>query len=350
MVLLRCRYISEPHQNPAPIPVEFAERERFLIPFTRRRAGITACIARQALPRHAAMSAARRLTLPHALLALVVVAMWGSNFVVIRHGLDVLPPLLFATLRFSFAVLPAIFFLPRPAVPWRNLAAYGVLMGVGQFALLYLAIGSRNAPYISPGLASLVIQTQVFFTLVMAMRLTHEMMRPHQWLALALAAAGIVVIGAHTDSHTTVLGLLTILGAAFFWSCANMVGKHAGRVNMLAYMVWTSVFAVPPLLALSLAFEGPARMAESLAQSGLETWGAVLWQAFGNTLFGYTVWGWLLSRYMAATVVPMALLVPVFGMSASAWLLGEPLPLWKFVAGALVLSGLALNLLWPQRR
>jgi len=292
------------------------------------------------------MSASRRLPITHALLALAVVAIWGSNFVVIKLGLAVLPPLLFATLRFSFAVLPAIFFLPRPPVDWRNLAAYGVLIGVGQFGLLYLAMGSQ----ISPGLASLVIQTQVFFTLLLAMRMTHEMVRPHQWLALALAACGIAVIVMHTDGHTTVLGLAIVLVAALSWACANMVGKHAGRVNMLAYMVWTSVFAVPPLLLLSLLVEGPQRIAEGLAHADAGTWAAVLWQSLGNTLFGYGVWGWLLSRHLAATVVPMALLVPIFGMSASAWVLGESLPLWKFVAGALVLSGLALNLLWPQRR
>lgn len=279
----------------------------------------------------------------HLLLALVVVAIWGSNFVVIKFALAQLPPLLFAALRFSLAVLPAIVFLPRPAVPWRNLAAYGVLIGVGQFALLYLAIRSE----ISPGLASLVVQTQVLFTLLLAMRLAHEKVQGFQWLALACAAAGIGVIGLHTDGSTTVLGLLMILTAAFAWACANIVGKRAGQVNMLAYMVWTSVFAVPPLLALSLLVEGPTAIWRGLQAADAATWAAVVWQSLGNTLFGYGVWGWLLARHPAATIVPMALLVPVFGMSSAALLLGEPLPAWKLIAAALVMSGLALNLLWP---
>lgn len=282
----------------------------------------------------------------HALLALAVVAIWGSNFVVIKLALAALPPLLFAALRFSLAVLPAIFFLPRPPAAWRNLAAYGLLIGVGQFGLLYLAMRSQ----ISPGLASLVIQTQVFFTLLLAMRLTREPVRPHQWLALALAAGGIAVITLHSDGHTTPLGLLMVLAAALCWAGANIVGKHAGRVNMLAYMVWTSLFAVPPLLLLALLVEGPQAIADGLARADAGTWAAVLWQALGNTLFGYGAWSWLLARHLAANVVPMALLVPVFGMSASAWWLGEALPAWKFGAAALVLGGLALNLLWPQRR
>ncbi|MBB4843051.1 O-acetylserine/cysteine efflux transporter [Paucibacter oligotrophus] len=287
-----------------------------------------------------------RLPFKHFLLALAVVAIWGSNFVVIRLGLNALPPLLFATLRFSFAVLPAIFFLKKPDLPWRNLAAYGLLIGVGQFGLLFLAMRSQ----ISPGLASLVIQTQVFFTLMLSMRVNKERVQPFQWLALGLAASGIGVIASHTDGSATPLGLLMILLAAFSWACANMVGKRAGRVNMLAYMVWTSVFAVPPLLILSLLFEGPALMGQGLARADGVTWAAVLWQALGNTLFGYGVWGWLLARHAAATIVPMALLVPVFGMSTAAWALGESLPAWKLIAAALVLSGLALNLLWPLAR
>lgn len=294
------------------------------------------------------MSPSTSLPFKHFLLALAVVAIWGSNFVVIRLGLNALPPLLFAALRFGFAVLPAIFFLKKPDLTWRLLASYGLLIGVGQFGLLFLAMRGPNAA-ISPGLASLVIQTQVFFTLMLAMRVTREMVKPYQWLALLLAAAGIGVIASHTDGSATPLGLVMILAAAFSWACANMVGKRAGRVNMLAFMVWTSVFAVPPLLLLSLIFEGPALMAQGLARADGLTWAAVLWQAVGNTLFGYGVWGWLLARHAAATIVPMALLVPVFGMSTAAWVLGESLPGWKLLAAGLVLGGLALNLLWPLR-
>lgn len=291
------------------------------------------------------MSSASTMPARHFMLALAVVAIWGSNFVVIKLALGVLPPLLFAALRFAFAVLPAVLFLPRPDVGWRNLAAYGLLIGVGQFGVLYLAMRAQ----ISPGLASLVVQTQVFFTLLLAMQVAREKVQGYQWLALLLAAGGIGVIAVHTDGSTTVPGVAMVLFAAFCWACANIVGKRAGRVNMLAYMVWTSVFAVPPLILLSLWVEGPAAIATGLREATPGTWAAVLWQSFGNTLFGYGLWSWLLARHAAATVVPMALLVPIFGMGCSTLLLGEALPGWKLGAAALVLSGLALNLLWPLR-
>src|SRR5205814_4868750 len=125
------------------------------------------------------------------------------------------------------------------------------------------------------------------------------------------------------------------------------VARRAGSATVLAYVVWASVFSVPPLLLLSLLFEGPAAMWQGLRQADAATWMAVLWQSVGNTLFGYAAWAWLLSRHPAATVSPMALLVPVFGMAASAAWLGEPLPAWKLAAAALVIAGLGLNVLWP---
>ncbi|WP_353208220.1 EamA family transporter [Sphingorhabdus sp.] len=280
----------------------------------------------------------------HLLLAIAVMAVWGTNFVVIKLALTHLPPLWLATLRFTCAFLPAAFFLKRPAVPVSNLAAYGILIGAGQFGLLFLAMKS----YITPGLASLVVQIQVFFTIALSMRLTGERVRGFQWAALGLATSGLAVILTHSDGSATPLGLILVVMAAFCWSSGNMVSRAAGKVDMLAYVVWASIFAVPPLLILALLFEGaPAFMAGAQAATAT-TWAAVVWQAVGNTMFGYGIWGWLLARHPAATVAPMALLVPIFGMGASALFLGEPLQSWKLLAAALVMGGLALSLLWPR--
>lgn len=286
------------------------------------------------------------LPLRHFLLALAVVAVWGTNFVVIKLALGHLPPLLFAALRFTLALFPAVFLLPKPSVGWRNLALYGVLIGVGQFGLLYLAING----HISPGIASLVVQTQVFFTIGLSMRMSGERVQTFQWLALLLATAGIATIGLHTDGSTTFLGLALVLGAALSWAGGNIAAKEGKPGHMLAYVVWSSAYAVPPLFVLSYVFEGGDAIASGLLQADWTVWAAVAWQSWGNTLFGYAAWGWLLARHPAATITPMALLVPVFGMCASAWWLGESLPAWKLIAAALVMGGLAVNLLWPTLR
>ena len=282
----------------------------------------------------------------HLLLAVAVVAVWGTNFVVIKLGLAQLPPLLFAALRFALAALPAVLLLRRPAVGWGNLAAYGVLIGAGQFGLLFMAMRAD----ITPGLASLVIQSQVFLTIGLAMLLSGDRPQRHQWVATALAAAGIGWIALHGGGSATPLGLAMVGLAALSWAAGNLVSRAAGRVDMLAYVAWSSLFGVPPLVLLSLGFEGWPRMQAGLAGAGWSTWAAVLWQSLGNTLFGYGAWAWLLSRYAAASVTPMALLVPVFGMTASAWWLGEPLPGWKLLAAALVMLGLGVNIAWPRWR
>ena len=289
---------------------------------------------------------AAQLSAAHVLLALAVMFVWGTNFVIVKLALAHLPPLLMAALRFLLAALPLVFVLPRPRVPWRNLAAYGLIIGAGQFGLMFFAM----TRYISPGLASLVVQTQVFFTIGLAIFASGERVRPFQIVATLVAVAGLAIIGSHTDGHTTTAGVLMVLGGSLAWALGNMVSRAAGRVNVLAYMAWSSLFAVPPLVAMSLALEGWPRIVAGLHDADGFTWGAVLWQSVGNTMFGYGAWAWLLARYPAAAVSPFALLVPVFGMGAAALWLGEPMPAWKLLATALVLGGLALNVLWPRWR
>lgn len=284
------------------------------------------------------------LSFPHAVLALAVMAVWGTNFVIMRIGLDHLPPLLFATLRFAMVVFPVILFLPRPAAPWRRLVGYGLAIGVGQFGLLFIALNQG----LSPGLASLVMQAQVFFTIGLSMLSTSERLRGFQWAALLLSVAGILIIGVNGGGEATPIGLSLALVAAFGWAIGNTIQRQDAGANMLAYVVWSSLFAVPPLALLSLTFEGWPAISAGLQAADAATWSAVAWQALGNSLFGYSAWGWLLGRYPAASVAPMSLLVPIFGIAASVWWLGEPLQGWKIAAGLLVLAGLALNLLWPR--
>jgi len=280
----------------------------------------------------------------HALLALSVVAIWGSNFVVMKWALAAFSPIWLAALRFSLAALPLLW-IARPAAPWRILAGYGLLIGVGQFGLLFWALQSA----ISPGMASLVVQSQVFLTLLLGLLLRGQRLRAMQGLALALAASGIAWIAWQLDGAASPLGLALVLGAALSWAVANLVGQAAGKVDMLGFMVWSSACAAPALIALALVFEGPQALWTGVQAAQWDSWLAVLWQAVGNTLYGYGVWGWLLARHTAVQVVPMALLVPVFGMGCSAWWLGESLAAWKLQGAALVLAGLGLNL-WAQWR
>lgn len=218
------------------------------------------------------------------------------------------------------------------------------MTGLGQFGVMYYAVNSQ----ISPGLASLVVQTQVFFTVGFAMFFAKERLRLYQVVSLMVAMVGLLIIALHTDATTTFLGLALVVFAGLSWGAANTVSRQAGNINMLSYVVWASAFSIPPLLLLSLVFEGGwTQIQGSIASASLGAWAGVLWQSWGNTLFGYAAWGWLLSKHPAAVVAPAPLLVPIFGMGASAFFLSEPLPAWKIVAAGLVIAGLVVNLFWP---
>ncbi len=280
-----------------------------------------------------------KLKITHLALALLIVFIWGSNFAVIKFALLQMPPFLMAFLRFTLAFLPAAFFIPPPRVKLQNLALYGLLIGLGQFGLLFFAIHR----YISPGMASLVIQTQVFFTIGFTVLLEGEKVSRLQCLALLLALSGLFVVGVYSDHETTLMGLLLILLAALCWSLGNLTAKKSDSTNFFQYVVWSSLFSCFPLMFMSLYFEGWALIAQSLSSANLEVWCAVVWQAWGNTLLGYAGWAWLLSLYPSALISPLALLVPLFGMGASRIFLGEALSNWKLMAVGLIFLGLVIN-------
>lgn len=286
------------------------------------------------------------MTIKHQLLALLVTFIWGTNFVFIKYGLDDFPSFLFAAMRFSIAAIPLVFFFPKPNVDWRLIAAYGLFIGVGQFGILFWAMRSD----ISPGLASLVIQSQAFFTILLAGLLMSEKIRILQMIALAISVLGILLIFFNTDGEITKLGLMLTLFGAASWACGNLVIKKVGSVDIIAFIAWSSLFAAVPLLLLSFYLEGSERIVESIVQASWLGWLALIWQTVGNTLIGYGLWNVLLREYSAIVVVPWSLLVPVFGMSASFLVLGESMPLWKLTAGALIISGLILNTYASRRK
>src|SRR5471030_1549807 len=200
--------------------------------------------------------------LTHLFLALAVVAVWGTNFVVIRLGLDAFAPYTFAALRYTFSFLPFIFFIPRPAMTWGKLALFGVMIGVGQFGLLFWAMRSD----ISPGLASLVIQSQVFFTIGLSAVLYRERLKALQWPAFALAVGGLAIVASHVSATAgvTLFGVVLVIGAAMSWSVCNLVARAAGRVDALGFMVWSSPFAAVPLWIITLLQNGSASVGDSL--------------------------------------------------------------------------------------
>ncbi|MBH3338784.1 EamA family transporter [Pseudomonas mendocina] len=278
------------------------------------------------------------------LLALLVIVVWGLNFVVIKVGLHGMPPMLMGALRFLLAAFPAILFVRRPQVPLRWMLAYGMTISLGQFAFLFYAM------YVGmpAGLASLVLQSQAFFTLFFAALFLGERLRGSNLFGLLVAASGLVLIGLQGGQAMTLAGFALTIAAASMWALGNVVTRKLGKVNLVGLVVWGSLIPPLPFLALSLWLEGPELISQSLRNLNLDSMLVLAYLAFGATILGYGLWSRLLSRYPASQVAPFSLLVPVVGISSSALLLGERLGGLQMVGAVLVMAGLLINV-WGGR-
>lgn len=278
------------------------------------------------------------------LLALLVIIVWGLNFVVIKVGLHGMPPMLMGALRFMLAAFPAILFVRRPQVPLRWMLAYGMTISVGQFAFLFYAM------YVGmpAGLASLMLQSQAFFTLFFAALFLGERLRGSNLFGLLVAASGLVLIGLQGGQAMTLAGFALTIAAASMWALGNVVTRKLGKVNLVGLVVWGSLIPPLPFLALSLWLEGPELISQSLRSLSLDSLLVLAYLAFGATILGYGLWSRLLSLYPASQVAPFSLLVPVVGISSSALLLGERLGGLQMVGAALVMAGLLINV-WGGR-
>lgn len=277
------------------------------------------------------------------LLALGVILLWGLNFVAIKWGVAEVSPFLLTALRYLGCALPAVFFIRRPAVSWQLLVAYGLSVGVLQFGLLFTAI-ELGMP---AGLASLVMQMQVFFTLALAMLFLGERPAPVQLAGAGVALLGLGTIGSEHVGGAVLIPLLLTVAASGFWGISNIVTKRAGKVDMLAFVVWGSLVPPLPMLVLSLVFEGPGALL-ALPTISLQALGSAAFIAYGSTLLGYGGWAVLLGRHPASLVAPFSLLVPVVGFAAAFVFLGEVVSPLEIAGSLLIFCGLLLSVFGPR--
>ncbi|MDZ7321060.1 O-acetylserine/cysteine exporter [Kosakonia sacchari] len=279
------------------------------------------------------------------LLAMLVVVAWGLNFVVIKVGLHNMPPLMLAGLRFALVAFPAILFVARPKVPLRLLLGYGLTISFGQFAFLFCAI-KFGMP---AGLASLVLQAQAFFTIILGAGVFGERLQIKQLVGITLAVLGVLVLieSSLNGQHVPLLGFLLTLAGAFCWACGNIFNKkimqHSSRPAIMSLVVWSALIPIVPFMVASLIFDGPALMLQSVVSIDFTTLLSLVYLAFVATILGYGIWGTLLGRYETWRVAPLSLLVPVVGMASAALLLGETLSALQLVGAVLVMAGLYIN-------
>lgn len=290
------------------------------------------------------MTKINQLSSKHLLLALGTVLIWGLNFIAIYLGLKGFPPFLLCALRFGLSAFPWVFILPRPKAPLKHIIGYGIFTFALQFGFLFSGIYLG----LSPGLSSLIIQVQVFFSIGLAVMFFQD--KPSLWKIYGslISFIGIAIVGAHVSGGTSFLGLVLVLLAALSWAMGNMFTKKVDAKSSLSLVVWGNLVAFPFMAVFSLLMEGPDLILTSLQNVSWLTVGAIVYIVYLSSHIGYGAWGFLLKTYPTATVVPFTLLVPVIGFLGSVVFLGEELTSWKILASFFVMAGLVFNLLEKQ--
>jgi O-acetylserine/cysteine efflux transporter len=241
------------------------------------------------------------------------------------------PPLLFAAIRFAAVAVPAAAFVRRPAVPWRTVVGIGAFMSLGQFGLLY----SSMAAGMPAGLAALVLQAQVIFTVLIAAAALREHPTRRQLAGVVVGAAGLLVVGLGRGGHVPFGALLLCLAAALSWGFGNVVARRAGGASGLSLTVWSALVVPVPLLGLSLLVDGPHEVGSALAGFGWHAVLSTLYTVGLASLVGYSIFNALLGRNPASSVVPFVLIAPPVAM-LSAWLLRDEVPNAAELAGGIV--------------
>ena len=280
-----------------------------------------------------------KIPIAHVLLALMVVTIWGVNFIFVKLSLEEISPLLLCALRFLLASVPAIFFIRFPSAPFKTVAAYGLIMFALQFGFLFVGMSVG----MTPGMASLILQVQVFFSLFFAALFLGEKPSVLQVGGALVSFSGIVVVAMHFDSNVSLLGFFAILAAASTWGVGNLITKKLHKVNMISLVIWGSFIACFPMILISLYFEGTEAIVYSINHLSWVGSGSLFYIVYASTWVGYGVWNWLLSRHPVSTVVPFTLLVPIVGLLTSVCFFGETLESWKAIAALLVVGGLCIN-------
>lgn len=277
------------------------------------------------------------------LVGLTIMCLWGFNFSVIKLGADQINPIVLTTLRFTFAVLPVIFFIRYPRVKLRYLIGYGITFGVGVWGMMTSAISLG----VSAGMAGVLMDLSLISSLLIGWFVLKERITIRQYIGAVLILIGVLASLGLQDGSVPLAGLLLVLIGAISWSVIGLIVKLAKPEQVFAFSVWGMLFAPVPLALLALVSYGPEVFTALPAQMNTSVWFSVLFQAYPTTLLGYWVWNRLIAKYPLSTVAPLTMLTPVFGLLGSMLFHGELVDNTKLLACGFILLGFLIGQ-WQQ--
>ena len=268
------------------------------------------------------------------MLLVLICLVWGYSNVLskIIVGHWNVPPWWYAALRFAIvSVVTLPWLLPMPRPRWR-IVLIALLMGAGNFALLF--VGLRTA---SPSAAAVVIQIGVPFTTLLSVVMLGERIRWRRALGITLTLAGVLLVVWHPGGIALSSGLWFIIGAAATGSFGAVLMKQVEDVAPLRFQAWVGLVSFIPLAIASALFER-GQIATSVA-AGWPFVGALLFAALVVSVLGHTSYYGLIRRYEANLLAPLTLMTPLFTIAFGVAITGDRLDAQMIGGSALALVG-----------
>jgi len=273
------------------------------------------------------------------IIAILITFMWGVNFSFIKLGLASLDPFMLAGLRFFLCAIPLVFFIKKPDVKFIYIVLYGLFFGVGLWGILYVGMHFG----ISAGVASIVLQLGVFFTVILSYLILKEKIDIYNKIGFILALLGVLLVFFVTDGTVTVLGMMFVILSAVSWAILNIIIKKAQTKNVFAFLIWSTLFPPIPLFLLAYFMQGDIVFINFFDNIDTNAIISILFQVYPTTLLGYWAWNSLLTKYPLSIISPLSLLIPIFGLLGSFVLFNEEIGIYKIIASLIILLGLLIN-------
>ncbi len=261
--------------------------------------------------------------------AVLVPLLWGVQYVVIKMGLAVFPPLFFVGLRFAAV---SIILIPFVGFPTKR--------ELGLFMLISVFIGGLNFGLVFVGLAhglasvtGVANQLWTPFTLLLAWPLLGERPSMRVIMGVVIAFCGVVLTVVDPDVPVPVVPTILVVGSGLALATGTVLTKRYGPFEPMKLMAWMSLFTVPQVLGASAMLE--RGQIASLAAASFESWLAFTYTVFLGGIAGFSLWFWLIARCAVSRVAPFALLQTGFAVAAAVILLREQLTP-ALVAGAVI--------------
>lgn len=267
--------------------------------------------------------------------ALVVVVLWGGNFVAAKVAITDVPPYFVTAIRFALLSLLLSPFLKVPKSAARDIIGYALIMGVGHFAIMFYAL-----QYLDISTSGIVLQLGTPFVVLLAWLMLKEKFGIWRMAGMGIAFSGIVVLIGVPTVGVDVPSLLVLVVAAFMWALGSIRAKQIPDISPFSLIAWMALIAAPLTLGMSYVWEADQMLRLENAESRF--WIALIYMTLASSIAGYGLWYWLLKRYDVTAVAPYNLLVPLIAVALGVTIMGDELTATKIIGGGMILAGVAL--------